>query len=229
VSDDERSPRGDGTDDGLAAARSAATAAAEQSFRLFAPLLGGRGNGLESSTYEADDQRAPDDPFGIGELRRSMRRAVDLYLELAERVFDVSTRSLEQTLKPRLASMTAASSSPTDGVVRVSGTAGTRVSAPIWLHNMTDEPLPPARFQCSDLLGSDGSIIGSGAATIVPPATERLSPGQSVAALLTIEVPAGTPAVVYVGHAVLVPLPDVSLVVRLEVGTAPSEDGTSFL
>jgi hypothetical protein len=198
---------------GMTDAQRLAAEAAKASFRLFAPSLAGNGQGPLADDPEGSRH---DDPFGIGELRRSMRRAVDLYLELAERMFDLSTRAVEEALVPRIASLSGSGPEPAQGVLRVTCAPGERVTAPIWLHNMTDEPLAPGRFRCSDLLGSDGSFVRS-AAVITPERTEPLAPDASLRALLAIDVPADAAAVVYVGHAVLVPVPDVALAIHLSV------------
>ena len=200
----------------------AAAEAAASSFRQFVPLLDGNGHGGPDGDVWSGDGgsgRDEDDPFGIAELRRSMRRAVDLYLELAERVFDLSTRSLEQALKPRLASLTGFGPAGGDGLLQLTGAPGEQTSAPIWLHNTTDVPLLPGRFRCSDLLGHDGSTIPSTLTAITPERTTIVAPGSSLAATFTVDVPADASPVVYVGHALLVPAPDVALAVRLHVVT----------
>jgi hypothetical protein len=204
--------------------RREAAEAAASAYRRFAADVAGttNGDGAEAGSHDgADGDAGPatgheDDPFGIGDLRRSMTRALDLYLELAERVFDVSTRSLEQALGGPLAAM-AGPRVPSAQPVRLEAPPGGRATATIWLHNVTGAPLATARLLCSDLLGDDGSTLPASAATFEPGWSGPVVPFATVSATLVVAVPASAAPAVYVGHAVLVGAPDVAVPLRLTV------------
>jgi hypothetical protein len=189
---------------------------ADASFRLFTRFLGGDGN------HHANGSPAPDgvddDQLGFAELRRSVTRSLDLYLELAERFFDSSTRSFESALRARGVSVTGAQEEGPWTPVRPDALPGGRALAKIWLHNSTTATLTDVTFRPTDLTAHTGATIGAAAVTIAPSRIEDVSPGTSVGLDLSIEVSTAAAAGLYAGYVLVSPVPDAVLPVLMRVG-----------
>jgi hypothetical protein len=201
----------------LTEAHRRALESADASFRTFAGFLDGRRAGPEVDAAEDAGAELHDDPLGFGELRRAMTRSFDLYLELAERFFDASSRSLEDTLRSRGVTVTGGGRDGAPSPLRVEGRPGERVSVPIWLHNLTDEAVTERRYLVTDLVSHTGAVLPGRAAVVTAETTETVVPGASVSAELTITLAADTAVGVYHGHVLLAPIADAALPVRLHV------------
>ena len=163
---------------------------AQASFRSFARAVGdgagGGGSGPGGWRADADDDgQATGDagwtPSRFADLRRTVTRSLDLYLELAERLMDTATRSLEDTLRARGVTATAAGGSNRWTPVRPSRRSPARWrAAPIWLHNMTPDPMTAATFLPTDLTAHDGSVLPAACLTVDPPSLAESRPGQRV-------------------------------------------------
>src|SRR5205823_1245013 len=200
--------------------RRVALATADASFRVFSQVLRGSAaveNGAVRDHVDADEPDGADDHLGFGELRRSITRSLDLYLELAERFFDASTRSLEATLRARGVSVTGEGNPAPWTPLRFQGEAGRRTTTTIWLHNVTDQTLEGVRFRSTDLVAHDGAVVPAGASAVDPPVVERVAAGSSVAAALTVDVAPSVPSGCYVGYVLLSAVPDAVLPLSLTV------------
>jgi hypothetical protein len=209
---------------------------ADSSFRLFARFFGtdatSRGNGHHDhggqrrvDGLDGDEAALEEEPVGFAELRRSVIRSLDLYLEMAERMFDSSTRSLEGALRARGVTVTGTGKDPTWTPLRPSGRAGAHASTPIWLHNSTDETLGDVCFRPTDLVAHTGSIVRAAAVRVTPPGFEQVAPGASLCGELTIDLPADLAPGSYAGYVLLSPVPDAVLPILLDVLDAQVDDG----
>jgi hypothetical protein len=192
---------------------------ADTTFRFFARFLGGdarNGNGNGDASQPATDEH-PDGELGFAELRRGVTRSLDLYLDLAERLFDTSTRTLEDALRTRGVTVTGGRRDAVSTPLPIEGRPGERVVAPIWLHNLTDEPLDGARCFASDLVAHTGCRVPARSIVVAPGWSGPVKAGASATAEVAITIPADTPAGIYVGHVLLSPIADASLPLRLHV------------
>jgi hypothetical protein len=200
-----------------------AVESADASFRMFAGFLDGRARSdapVSNGDGPADDEirtELHDDPLGFADLRRGITRSLDLYLELAERFFDASARSLEDALRVRGVTVTGGGRDPEPAPLRIEGRPGERVSVPIWLHNLTDDALTERRYVVTDLVSHTGAVVPAAATDVAADCREPVAPGASVSADLTITLGADTPLGIYVGHVLLAPVADAALPVRLLV------------
>jgi len=194
---------------------------ADATFRFFARFLGGDGrdasaNGNGDITHPVDDE-PPDGDLGFAELRRGVTRSLDLYLDLAERLFDTSTRTLEDALRTRGVTVTGGQRDAVSPPLSIEGRSGERVVAPIWLHNLTDEPLVGARCFSSDLVAHTGCRVPARSIVVTPGWSGLVKAGSSATAEVVVTIPADTPPAIYVGHVLLSPVADASLPLRLHV------------
>jgi hypothetical protein len=196
---------------------------AESSFRLFTRFLGAGGNGHENGSRGPRDDDA-DDQLGFGELRRSVTRSFDLYLELAERFFDSSTRSLENALRARGVTVTGVREQAPWTPVQPQAEPGRRAATAVWLHNSTDGPLMDVSFRPTDLTSYGGAVISAAAVTLTPVAIEFVPAGESIRADLAIDVNAETAIGIYAGYVLVAPVAEAVLPVLLHV-TAAAENG----
>jgi hypothetical protein len=194
---------------------------ADASFQFFARFLDGDGdgqhqNGSAEPTRVVDDS-VDGDGLGFGELRRAITRSLDLYLELAERLFDSSTRSLESALRVRGLTVTPAPRHPKGTPLQLEAVRGERATGLMWLHNQTDDALSAVAFRPTDLSSHDGSVIAASAIDVAPRTIDVIPPGATVSATVTIGVVAGARAGLYVGHVLVSPEADAVLPIHLRV------------
>ena len=195
---------------------------ADASFQFFARFLDGDGarphqNGSSPEPTPGLDQSVDGDGLGFGELRRAITRSLDLYLELAERLFDSSTRSLESALRMRGVTVTPAPSHPKWTPLQLEAVPGDRTSGLMWLHNQTDACLSAVTFRPTDLSTHDGNVIAASTVDLSPRTIDVIPPDASVSATVTIDVGAGVRAGLYVGHVLASPEADAVLPLHLRV------------
>ena len=161
---------------------------AQASFRSFARAVGdGRDGGGFGARRTAGEQ--PDgggdhddgrddglDAISFADLRRTVTRSLDLYLELAERLMDTATRSLEDTLRARGVTATGGRREQPWTPVAVEARPGEVASAPIWLHNMTPDAVASVTFVPTDLTAYDGSVLPAACLSVDPPSLTDVSP-----------------------------------------------------
>ena len=122
---------------------------AQASFRSFARVVGDSqdgGFGARRAASADPDAMAQDhagdlDAISFADLRRTVTRSLDLYLELAERLMDTATRSLEDTLRARGVTASGGRREQPWTPVSLAAQPGAAASAPIWIHNVTGEAL----------------------------------------------------------------------------------------
>ena len=203
---------------------------AQASFRSFARAVGdGAGGGGFGARRVAPGEQADDglddgmDAISFADLRRTVTRSLDLYLELAERLMDTATRSLEDTLRARGVTATGGRREQPWTPVVVEAQPGEVASAPVWLHNMAPDPMTAATFVPTDLTAHDGSVLPAACVTLDPPSLAEVPPRASASATLSIRVGDGVAPGTYVGHLLVSPLAGVVVPIRLDVH--PGRDG----
>jgi len=195
---------------------------ADASFQFFARFLDGDGdrqhqNGSSPEPTQGLDESVDGDGLGFGELRRAITRSLDLYLELAERLFDSSTRSLESALRMRGVTVTPAPGHPKWTPLQLETVRGGHATGPMWLHNQTDAALSAVTFRPTDLCTHDGSVIAASTIDVAPSTIDVIGPDASVNATVTIPVASGARAGLYVGHVLVSPEADAVLPLHLRV------------
>lgn len=193
---------------------------AQASFQSFARVLGdGTRRGEPAPTGEAPEG-GPDglDAVGFAELRRTVTRSLDLYLEIAERLMDTATRSLEDTLRSRGVTTTGGRRDQPWTPLHLEMQPGGTASAPIWLHNVTDEPIAEATFVATDLVAHDGSRVPASCVTVDPGTVTQVAPRASLTAALSLRLEADVPEGTYLGYVLVSPLPGIAVPIRLDVG-----------
>jgi hypothetical protein len=195
---------------------------ADASFQFFARFLDDDGadhhhNGSSHEPTDGLDQSVDGDGLAFGELRRAITRSLDLYLELAERLFDSSTRSLESALRMRGVTVTPAPRHPKWTPLQLDAVPGDHTTGLMWLHNQTDVALSAVTFRPTDLSAHDGSVIRASTIDVAPRTIDRLPPDASVSATVTIDVAGNVRAGLYVGHVLVSPEADAVLPLHLRV------------
>jgi hypothetical protein len=146
-----------------------------------------------------------------------MRRSLDLYLELAERFLDASSRSFESALRDRRVGISGTEADAATNDVRLSAAAGGRASSRVWIHNRTDRPIVAAAFRATDLWSNRGDVIGSGSVHVDPATVTSLLAGESVSSTIVVDVEPGAASITYYGHIMLEGPDDVAVSLRLDV------------
>lgn len=194
--------------------------AAQASFQSFARVLGDGGRSVASATSEdlPHDDAAEADDVGFAELRRTVTRSLDLYLEIAERLMDTATRSLEDTLRSRGVTTTGGRRDQPWTPLHIEVQPGGTASASIWLHNVTDEPIAEATFVATDLVAHHGSRVSASCVTVDPETVTRVAPRASLTAALSLRLETDVPEGTYLGYVLVSPLPGIAVPIRLDVG-----------
>jgi hypothetical protein len=200
----------------LADAQRLAVETADASFRAFTRFLGTPDVARRPSTGEPEPDGDADDEPGFAELRRSVTRSFDLYLELAERMFDSSTRSMETALRVRGVTVTGQEHQPPWIPVRVEGEPGTRPATTAWLHNMTEAALDHVELRSTGLASFAGATIPAASVRLSPAALEQVAAGSTVSVAITVDLPSSLPAGTYAGY-VLTTVPDAVLPLLVDV------------
>ncbi len=99
--------------------------------------------------------------------------------------------------------------------------AGGRAHGELWLHNRSGAAIADVAAHCGDLRRHDGWAIAAEAVTFEPEHIDDLPDLTSRGVRVTIDVPDDAPPGVYRGTVLASNLPDVWLVLELEVVAAP--------
>jgi hypothetical protein len=202
---------------------------ADSSFRVFARLLDGDDdgqphNGTAHAATNGASEPLDGDGLGFAELRRAITRSLDLYLDLAERMFDTSTRSLEDALRLRGVTVTSGQRLPRWTPLQMEAAPGDRASGLIWLHNRTEAAISRVSLRATDLSAHNGEVIRASTIVVTPAGAEAVTPEGSVSATVTVDVPDHASAGLYVGYVLASPETEAVLPLHLRVSRAQPPD-----
>ena len=180
--------------------------AATQVVREFVDLLG-----TQPPPDQAGDGR-PEDGYepSLAQLRVTVARALDLYADLVRSSFEGYADLMDQLLRSRGVEL----GSARDGLLTLQGTAGTRATGTVWMHNTTTRQAS-AVPRLTDLASHDGRVVPASVGRFQPAAL-TIEPGASSSAAVEVVLGDVAPGV-YRGHVLARGLPDAALPVRLLV------------
>jgi hypothetical protein len=164
------------------------------------PVDGQNGN-------DADTER--DRGHEVRRLRTDAERLLELWGESMQVLLDVAADAAETSLDGR-------DGNP-DHLVLGPVRPGVRALGRAWLHLLDGPPGSPARLTATAFTAHDGAVIEARAASFEPPLLDTFDLRSSQEILVTVEVPESTSPGLYHGHILATGLPEVSLVVRIEV------------
>ena len=99
--------------------------------------------------------------------------------------------------------------------------AGGRSEGELWVHNRSGDVVADVRIHCGDLRSPDGWAVPAARVTFAPGTIDELPDLTSRGVRAQVEVPADTPPGTYRGTVLAANLPDVWMVVELEVVPGP--------
>jgi hypothetical protein len=164
------------------------------------PVNGSSGDGAEAP---------PDPEREVRRLRADAERLLELLGESLRVLFDVAADAAEAGVDGQ--------SAAADRLLLGPVPAGTAAVGRAWLHVLDGPPGPPARLSATAFTAHDGAAIDARAASFEPPLLDTFALRSSQEILVTVEVSEGTAPGVYRGHILASGLPEVGLVVRVEV------------
>lgn len=173
----------------------AARTMTERVLDLYQGLPSGLAFGVSDADTEAELRR----------LRIDLERAVDLCVDVFERVLSVARR---------IGVRDDAQRAGRDDVV-IDAAPGSSGTAVLWIHNTSTDRRPAPVFRCTGLVEFDGAEIPTGAVS-VRCSDAPIDPGTSRRVEVSVDVPRDTRAGSY--HGVLISRrPDTAMAVRVEV------------
>lgn len=161
---------------------------------------------LDRAARHRSDGDAP-----VAQMRDAVGRAVDLYLDLFQRTFDVYIDTVERALRGR-------STTPSDGsggdTFTLSATGGQPlVAGELFVHNFSGATAGPVAVRITDLTAHDGSVIRGDRARLEPPSIDALDHAATAPVAVTLDLTAVRPGT-YHGHALF---GDSAIPIRVEV------------
>ena len=140
-------------------------------FNGFGPLTGDR-------PVDAEDDPADetDGDTGMGDLRASVARSVDLYTRLFQNTFEAYADMVEGRMRARGVRIGADNADTASAI----GPAGGVAVGQLWVHNDTDEPVGPLHLRVTGAEAASGAHVEA-ASLAVEPAEVEVPAGSSVA------------------------------------------------
>jgi hypothetical protein len=156
---------------------------------------------------------------GFVELRGTVMRTTQLYLELLQRTADDYLSAVEGLVRRGAATL---SGGDTGSALALTALPGGRAVAPLWIHNTTDASVSGVTLRLTDLTAADGARIAATSAAFSPAALD-VSAAETRRASLSVAVPRSIASGTYHGHVLVAGLQGASIPVRLAVPPAAAD------
>lgn len=173
----------------------------------------GDGPGFDQAREPSTGARMPRGDIPVGELRSLVARLGDIYLDIVVKLIESSFGAYAAQARsgPRL-------HGGPDAMVTIRRPPDGPALGELYLHNHESEPSDRLTLVATDLTSSDGSRIAAAHVNLDPVTIERIGPGSTAVAIVSIDAGAlvdiDESAVLY-GHVLVAGQPEAGVPIRV--------------